>query len=173
MRSISFALTTEQFLNGTKDVTRRLGWANLKPGTRLMGCRKCMGLKPGEALERLRVIEVVSVRREPLEDIGTYAADCRREGFPDLTPLEFVQMFCRHMQREPETIVTRIEFRHLWGVPCWKGVDFDECPECGDVIEALTTANDGLVQDGDSLRCLRCDWQGAVSVDDYGRAWVQ
>ena len=114
MRNISFALTTPQFVAGTKDVTRRLGWVNLKPGTRLMGCRKCMGLKPGESLERLRPIEVVSVTREPLEAIGTYAADCRREGFPDLTAEGFVAMFCRHMKCLPETVVTRIEFKHLW-----------------------------------------------------------
>lgn len=38
---------------------------------------------------------------------------------------------------------------------------------------ALTTADPGLVRNGDSLRCLRCDWRGAASVDDDGRAWVQ
>ena len=32
MRNISFSLTEEQFLNGSKDVTRRLGWLFLKPG---------------------------------------------------------------------------------------------------------------------------------------------
>lgn len=156
MRNISFALTTAQFLDGSKDVTRRLGWENLKPGTRLMGCRKCMGLRPGEVLERLGVIEVVSVTREPLYDICRYPADCRREGFPDLTPVEFVDMFCRHMKCKPETLVTRIEFKHLWEEPCWRGVDFDECPECGSEIEALTTALHGLVLDGDSVRCGEC-----------------
>tara|TARA_R110002124_G_C8682364_1_gene492244 strand:- start:147 stop:497 length:351 start_codon:yes stop_codon:yes gene_type:complete len=113
MRNISFALTTAQFLDGSKDVTRRLGWANLKPGTRLMGCRKCMGLKPGETLERLGVIEVVSVFRERLHWIETYDDDCRREGFPDLTPEEFVAMFCGHMKCRPETMVTRIEFKRV------------------------------------------------------------
>jgi hypothetical protein len=53
MRNISFSLTEEQFLDGSKDITRRLGWANLKPGDRLMGCRKCMGLRPGESIVRL------------------------------------------------------------------------------------------------------------------------
>ncbi len=47
MKNISFALTTKQFLDGSKTVTRRLGWANLKPGEILMACEKCMGLGPG------------------------------------------------------------------------------------------------------------------------------
>ena len=55
-RNMSFALTTEQFLNRTKTVTRRKGWRFLKPGDVVMGCKKCMGLKPGEQLERLGLI---------------------------------------------------------------------------------------------------------------------
>ncbi len=48
MRNISFSLTERQFMDKSKTVTRRLGWKFLKPGDRLMGCRKCMGLKPGD-----------------------------------------------------------------------------------------------------------------------------
>jgi hypothetical protein len=66
MRNISFSLTTEQFKARTKTVTRRLGWTFLEPGTVLMGCEKCMGLKPGEKIVRLGRIRVVSVRRERL-----------------------------------------------------------------------------------------------------------
>jgi len=32
MRNMSFSLTTQQCREMTKDVTRRLGWAILKPG---------------------------------------------------------------------------------------------------------------------------------------------
>lgn len=110
MRNISFALTTPQFLDGTKDVTRRLGWRDLSPGSYLMGCRKCQGLKPGESLERLRIIHIVSVRRERLDAIT--AEDVYREGFPGMTPEAFVAMFCKHMGCKPETTVTRIEFEH-------------------------------------------------------------
>lgn len=53
MRNISFSLTEEQFLDDSKSVTRRLGCAFLKPGDRLMACRKCMGLKMGEKIVRL------------------------------------------------------------------------------------------------------------------------
>ena len=36
-----------------------------------------------------------------------------REGFPDMTGGQFVEMFCKHMAATPQTIVTRIEFRHV------------------------------------------------------------
>jgi hypothetical protein len=48
MRLMSFALTEQQILDGTKDVTRRLGWLFLKRGDLIRPVRKCMGLKRGE-----------------------------------------------------------------------------------------------------------------------------
>ena len=111
MRSLSFALTERQFLDGTKDVTRRLGWKTLNPGDRLRAVRKAMGLKRGEHPVVLGVIEVVSVRREPLWPIDQ--ADVIREGFPRMTPMEFVKMFCEHMDCPSDTEVTRIEFRKV------------------------------------------------------------
>lgn len=115
-RRISFALTTAQFLDESKDVTRRLRWLNLKPGTILMGCEKAMGIPKGGHPVDLGFIEVVSVRREPLAQILTdpiYGLEeCRREGFPDLQPVEFADMFCRHMACQWTTAITRIEFRH-------------------------------------------------------------
>lgn len=111
MRNISFAHTTEQFLDGTKDVTRRLGWSTLQPGTRLRAVRKAMGLRPGEKMQPLGEIEVVSVSREELRVIS--AADVRREGFPEMSAAEFVTMYCTSFGCRPETIVTRIEFRKV------------------------------------------------------------
>lgn len=35
MRCMSFALTEPQLMDGSKTVTRRTGWQDLKPGTRL------------------------------------------------------------------------------------------------------------------------------------------
>lgn len=69
-RNISFALTTEQFRNRTKTVTRRAGWKFLKAGDILNGCVKCMGLRPGEKIERLGQIRVVDVRRADIERKG-------------------------------------------------------------------------------------------------------
>ena len=108
MRNISFALTEPQLLNRTKTVTRRVGWRTLEAGTDLQAVRKGMGLKKGQRAHRLGVIRVTDVRRERLDAIT--ADDCAREGFPELTPTEFVAMFCREMSCKPETMVGRIEF---------------------------------------------------------------
>lgn len=113
-RNISFSLTTPQFRARTKDVTRRMGWTNLKAGDVLMGCEKCMGRKPGEPLVRLGKIEIVSVRREPLRAIHSEIKGCVREGFPRMSGPEFTAFFCAsHKGCTPDTIITRIEFKYL------------------------------------------------------------
>lgn len=122
VRNISFALTTDQVLAGTKTVTRRLGWLNLKPGDLLRPVRKGMGLRPGEKIEQLRPpIRVVSVKRERLkqmvDDIDYGIEECKREGFGDdprlCWPTQFVDFFCRtHKGCMPESEVTRIEFEY-------------------------------------------------------------
>jgi hypothetical protein len=117
MKNISFALTESQFLDGTKDVTRRLGWQTVKPGQRLMACQKCQGLRPGETIVRLGEIEILSVRRETLNCMivrPRYGKiEAAREGFPHLTGAEFVALFIRHMRVEPTKIITRLEFRRI------------------------------------------------------------
>lgn len=118
MRNMSFALTTQQVRDKEKDVTRRLGWLCLKAGDEFQPVMKCMGLRPGEKIERIGgAVVTVSTRREPLRrmtDDQDYGRDeCRREGFPHLSPAEFVQMFCAtHKGCTPETTLTRIEFMY-------------------------------------------------------------
>jgi len=116
MRNISFALTTPQFIDGSKDVTRRLGWEFLKPGDRLMACEKCQGIKKG-GLNRLGVIEVVHVSRQPLRymiDSPKWGKEeARREGFPHFDGIDFADFFCKEMKVTPDTIVTRIEFKKV------------------------------------------------------------
>lgn len=121
--NISFSLTTAQVRASTpenplKDVTRRMGWKKLKAGQRLWACVKCMGLKKGEKPERIREIEVVSVRREKLramqDNLNYGFAECKREGFPELSPRGFVEFFCKsHAKCTPQTVVSRIEFKYL------------------------------------------------------------
>jgi len=110
----AFFLTTQQFLDGSKTVTRRLGWRNLEVGQRLRACKKCMGLKKGQNVKPLGVIEVVDVRRELLSDLyykPQYGQrECRLEGFPEMTPIEFIGMFKSHMGCDIDDEVTRIEF---------------------------------------------------------------
>lgn len=119
MRNISFKLTTDQIRNRTKTVTRRLGWKTLTNRTLLQACVKCQGLKPGERVERLCMIRVVSVTLERLTHLlCVYSRkkaklEVVKEGFPDLTPREFVAMFCREMKCDPEQEVTRIEFEYV------------------------------------------------------------
>jgi hypothetical protein len=117
-RNISFALTTGQFLAGTKTVTRRLGWADLLWGMTLQAVRKSQGLKKGEKVERLGAIRILDVRREPLELMlrdEEYGRDeARREGFPEMSAGDFVEFFCRtHRGCTPATTVTRIAFVRL------------------------------------------------------------
>jgi hypothetical protein len=117
MRNISFALTTAQFRERIKHVTRRAGWMFLTPGQRLEGCVKCMGLKPGERIQRLGPIVVVDVRREPLgrmlEEIEYGAAEAALEGFPGWTGSQFVELYLRHAGGSAAQMVTRIEFDYL------------------------------------------------------------
>ena len=114
MKNISFSLTKNQFRDRTKDVTRRLGWGDLEDGTSLSVCEKCQGIKPGEKLVRMGVIDIVDVRHERLDrmisDPKYGKAEAAREGFPDLTGAEFVAMFCKHMKCLSSQVVTRIEF---------------------------------------------------------------
>lgn len=116
-RNISFALTTEQFRNRTKTVTRRKGWKFLKAGDILNGCVKCMGLKPGEKIERLgqiRVLRVTQERLDTMSDLINYGKlESKREGFPHLSGRKFVEMFCQHMGGKPDQEVTRIQFEYL------------------------------------------------------------
>lgn len=116
-RNISFALTTKQFRNRTKTVTRRKGWKFLKAGDILNACVKCMGLRPGEKIERLGQIRVVDVRRERLDTMYSPhlegKIEAAREGFPSMTGPQFVQMFCKHMGGHCDQVVTRIEFEYL------------------------------------------------------------
>lgn len=113
MRNMSFMLTTAQVRDGTKTVTRRLGWEFLKPGDLVRACVKCMGLRRGEHVERIRTIRILRVSKQWLNSITQ--EDVQREGFPDWTPQQFVNMFCEHNHCEPDTLVNRIEFEYVDG----------------------------------------------------------
>lgn len=112
MRNMSFSMTTDQFIDGSKDVTRRFGWWFLKPGDRVRAVKKAMGLKKGEQIESLGIIEIVSARGEPLNHITD--EDCRREGFPSFSPLDFVNfILAKFPSKEPHDIINRIEFKRI------------------------------------------------------------
>lgn len=110
-RNMSFSLTTEQISNKTKTVTRRKGWLFLKPGDVVMACVKCMGLKPGEKIQRLCLILIVSTRREQLSDITN--EDVVLEGFPGKDRFYFLDLYIDHAGGDITQRVTRIEFEYL------------------------------------------------------------
>jgi len=116
-RNISFSLTTKQFRDRSKTVTRRLRWDNVKVGDILMGVEKAMGLKPGEKMVRLGPIRVTDARNEPLQlmiDDPDYGkAEAAKEGFPEMSGAEFVEMFCKHMKVVPSYAPKRIEFEYV------------------------------------------------------------
>ncbi|MCW9036228.1 MAG: hypothetical protein OQJ97_18580 [Rhodospirillales bacterium] len=117
MKNISFFLTKQQVLNRTKTVTRRFAWWNIPPLTQLQGNVKCQGLKKGEKIVRLRRIEVISARIEPvrrlLDDPVYGKTEVILEGFPDLTPEQFVALLLKKTKETIESPVNRIEYRYL------------------------------------------------------------
>jgi hypothetical protein len=109
--NMSFMLTTEQYENRTKTETRRLGWRRICSGQIFMGVKKGQGLKKGEKVQKLHASQVTSAHIERLNQITQEG--CVKEGFPHLTPEQFVEMFCQHNKCKPDALVTVIAFKHL------------------------------------------------------------
>ena len=122
MRNISFSATKAQFLDGSKNVTRR-HWKRqwVKRGDELCAVEKAQGLKKGEKICRLGKIVVFEVGTEPLRRIidepNRYyhplppRREVAREGFPDMTEEGFCEMFCRlNKGCTLDTEITRIVF---------------------------------------------------------------
>lgn len=115
-RLMSVAFTEEAVRRREKTATRRKGWAFLRPGERITLCRKVMGRRCGEPLVRIVDVRVISVRREPLERIT--AEEVAREGFPGMSPHEFIRRFFVEAQGiQPADEVTRIEWAYLANAP--------------------------------------------------------
>jgi hypothetical protein len=111
---ISFWLTRRQYLDRSKTQTRRLGFEALRPGGLFMGVEKCQGLRKGEKQVELGLSRTVSNRRERLDAITP--ADVTAEGFPGMTPAQFVEMFCKAHGRKrcnPATLVSVIDFEPI------------------------------------------------------------
>lgn len=129
MRNMSFSLTTEAVRNRTKDVTRRIGWSNLKPGELFWAVEKSMGLKKGEKIKKICLLECLSNSSENLLDLpinlqkkmNSQKTEIEREGFPGWSPIEFFTFFCdTHYSKSKitnqmlsEAKVNRIEFQYV------------------------------------------------------------
>lgn len=148
-RLMSVAFTEQAVRDRAKTVTRRKGWwadkngrPIIRPGDRITLCRKVMGRKKGEPLERICDVEVVAVSRQSLENLyyaspgqEWAAAEVAAEGFPGMPGYLFVQRFFIDAQRmKVEDMVTRIEWRYLDDeVPCLCGGNGRTC-DCSSVL---------------------------------------
>jgi len=133
MRNISFTATIPQFRARQKHRTRRGNakgptWKNLKPGDVLMGCEQCQGLGKGGKVVRMGPIVILETNIEPLDDIIRrpmrtinpcalqpvwWSDETTLEGFPELTPVQFIKMFCEMNDCEPETEINNILFNYV------------------------------------------------------------
>ncbi len=132
MRNMAFSKKTKQMYDRTATVTRRFGWWNLKPKERLQACEKCQGIKLGQHPVKICVIEVVKVGGEPLNNITQ--DECDKEGFPYLTPDEFVRMLADPLHYAYDVEVNRIEFKY-GDIECtncqWQGWGDADTPDGG------------------------------------------
>jgi hypothetical protein len=107
---MSVAETTDQVLDRSKIETRRLGWKFVKPGDVLtLVDRNPRTGKPWQRLADVEVLRVTLYSTLCFID----QASVIDEGFPDLTPEQFVEFFCRTFKCEPRQEVTVIRWRYL------------------------------------------------------------
>lgn len=54
-----------------------------------------------------------------------------------------------------------------------RDLKFDECPECGGHnLETETDAPEGMVDDGDPVRCRECNSDGSITCDSETGPYV-
>ena len=110
--SLSFFLTTTQMRSRSKTVTRRLR-CKLKPGELFWAVVKKQGLKKGEKVERIVLCRCLKNDPSVLNGPDLTIADVAREGFPEMSPVEFVAMFVKHMKCAADEEVRRVAFEFV------------------------------------------------------------
>lgn len=119
MRLMSFSMTLPQMKAEEKDVTRRYGHWNAKAGDKYRAVEKSMGLKKGESVKDIYIIEIVSARAEPLraltEDIEYGLDEMRREGYPFgfRHPADFVRHMSAKFKKNPDELINRLEIKRV------------------------------------------------------------
>lgn len=113
VRLMSFALTVPQMKAKLKTVTRRHSARNIEVGDLFLAVEKARGVRR-EDRKSIAVIRAVSVRRETLGDVTE--KECALEGFPELSPAQFIEMYLKGnsiSRRLPleQIECTRIEFK--------------------------------------------------------------
>lgn len=119
MRNMSFSMTEAKYILRLKDLTRRDGWAFLKPAELFMGVNKVRGFRKGEYPIKFHPSMCISNVPEPLNDIvkrsfrdGKY--EVAREGYPAWIGREeeFVRIYVKMNGGPEDKIINRIEFQH-------------------------------------------------------------
>ncbi len=106
VRLMSFAMTVEQMRARRKTVTRRHTAKHVAEGDLILAVEKARGVRVADRVS-IAVIRVLSVRRETLGMITP--AECILEGFPELSPREFVQLYLKGNGISPRVPLTEIE----------------------------------------------------------------
>jgi hypothetical protein len=111
-RLMTFQHTIPQIRGQTKTVTRRIGWWFLQPGDLVQPVEKSpRALKDGEEVVYIgKPIMVLQARAEPLNMITR--EDVVKEGFPRMSPGQFIDMFCGFNHCDPGVKVNRVEFAY-------------------------------------------------------------
>lgn len=117
---MSCSITVEPVRARTKTETRRAPatWTTLKPGDLLTLIEKGMGLKRGERQVVLAEVTVTAIDLVRLTDITE--DDVHSEGFPNMTPAEFITMWLDAHRNQPtrhdsdgEVLCRRIRWEYL------------------------------------------------------------
>jgi hypothetical protein len=110
--NVSFAWTTKAFMEDRKTVTRRM-WhpGKFQIGQLLMAIEKGQGIRAGERVRRLDVIEVVGLVEERVDAIP--ASDLALEGGMWRDTEDFITMFCSGNGCNRGATCIRMEFRRL------------------------------------------------------------
>ena len=110
MRNKSFFLTQEQYRNRTKTVTRRQCKRTPEVGERFMGIVKGQGLKKGEKVQKMHASTYTAVDWIFIWQISK--EDVIKEGFPNWTPLQFINFYCKANRVQPGDVCCRQAFKH-------------------------------------------------------------
>lgn len=112
-KRMSCRLTQPQVRNRTKTCTRRdpATWVDTKPGHLITLIEQGQGLKLGQKQVVLDTVRCLQNYLEPLAMITQQ--DVIAEGFPDWTPEQFIEFYCREKGGEPVQMVRIIRWEYL------------------------------------------------------------
>lgn len=107
---LDFPYTKKYIKNRVQTVTHRVECPDIQPGDLFIACEKFEDNEPCNIL-RHHQLRVVNKREEKLCNISQ--EDIYKEGFPNVTIAEYLDLFKRRYKCKDEQVVTRIEFKYV------------------------------------------------------------